>query len=85
MNSNPTVNPVVNKASKPLRNTKVHGHPGERNPRACLTEDAVRIARKLYEPYSRQWGVRALARRFGVSCTAMHHAISGKCWPHVPM
>jgi hypothetical protein len=65
------------------RDTKVHGHPGTSNPSARLNDESVIMARRLYRPRCRQWGVRALARRFGVSYTTMQQAISGTCWRHI--
>jgi hypothetical protein len=67
----------------PGRDMKVHGHPGEKHWAARLTNDDVLIARKMYQPWSRKWGARALAKRFGVSSTAMQYAISGKGWQHL--
>jgi hypothetical protein len=56
---------------------------GESNPRAILTEAIVLAARKLYQPYSREHGTRALARRFGVSQQTMQAAIEGRSWQHL--
>lgn len=67
-----------------IRNTKAHSHPGESNPRAILTAAIVEEARKLYQPYSREYGTRALAKRFGVSQPAMQAAIEGRTWRHPP-
>jgi hypothetical protein len=50
---------------------------------AKLTEEAVRWARSVYRPWHPEYGSIALARRFDVSQSVMHAAISGVTWKHV--
>lgn len=56
---------------------------GEGVKQARLTADAVRWARRHYVEGDPEYGVNALARRFGVSAPTMHKAISGKTWKHI--
>lgn len=47
---------------------------------AKLTEEDVCYARQVYTPRHKEFGCHALARRFGVTPSTMHNAISGKRW-----
>lgn len=53
---------------------------GEKNPLAVLTAEQVREARDLYVPFDKECGCRALARRFGVSQSAMSKVLLRKTW-----
>lgn len=53
---------------------------GEQSGRAILTESNVILARNLYKRGSRDYGKPALAKRFGVSHTAVSAAIRGVNW-----
>jgi hypothetical protein len=55
---------------------------GESNGRARLTEAKVIEARRLR---LEGWTERALARRFEVSNGAMHYALVGHTWQHLPL
>ena len=50
---------------------------------AKLTEADVRYIRKVYTPRSREYGVRALARKFGMSFQPISAIVQGKAWTHV--
>lgn len=56
---------------------------GERKPNAILTEEQVRAARAEFVPWNKEHGATALARRYGVTLSAMHDALSGRKWRHV--
>lgn len=65
------------------------GHPaaeehvrGSQHPLARLDESSVAEARRLK---AEGWSYPDLVRRFGVSSSALFHAISGRTWRHVPM
>lgn len=67
-------------------NHPMHLHPeyaprGNGHGRAKLTEDIVRIARNRYQRGERT--ITELARDYGVSDTAMGHAVKRKHWKHV--
>lgn len=51
---------------------------------SVLTEDQVFEARSLYVPFSKKFGSRALARRFGVCARTMHKIITGVKWKSAP-
>lgn len=53
---------------------------GEDHLCAKLTEEQVREARALHVPRHREYSTRALARRYGVSQTAISYALNGKTW-----
>lgn len=48
-----------------------------------LTEDDVRYIRSVYTPRHREYGMTALAKRFGLSKPAMSHIVCGRSWRHV--
>ena len=50
---------------------------------AKLTDDKVVLARRLFKPWSRKYGVAALARRFNVNESTMRSVIQKKSWRHV--
>lgn len=56
---------------------------GSKSGAAKLTEPMVAAARALYIPGSREFGARALARRFGVDHRSMGRALNGETWKHV--
>lgn len=53
---------------------------GELNKNAKLNEVAVKLIRKTYKKGDRQCGARALARKFGVSSTAIRMCLRGRSW-----
>lgn len=57
---------------------------GERHPGAKLTEEDVLEIRRLYAPPRRHGIVREIARRFGVTPSAVAAIGSGRCWQHAP-
>ncbi|GEM_PF-1096207 len=50
---------------------------------AKLTPDQVRQIHREYMPHSRAHGLRAIARRFGLSRGTIANIVSGKSWPHI--
>lgn len=56
---------------------------GEKKANAILTESRVLSARAEFVPWNREHGASALARRYGVTLSAMHDALSGRKWKHV--
>lgn len=56
---------------------------GEERSNAKLTEEIVRFARSHYVPGDAEYGLRALARRFGVHDETMRDALQGRRWRHV--
>lgn len=57
---------------------------GELSPRAKLTEEKVRFARGNAVVGSREHGIAALARKFGVSSNTLWNACSYVTWAHIP-
>ena len=53
---------------------------GENNANAKLTWDDVRYIRKNYIPYSREYGVRAMAKKFNIHRTMMLSIVNNKAW-----
>jgi hypothetical protein len=54
---------------------------GVDNGRAKLDEPKVLAARRLR---AAGWSERRLAERYGVTRAAMHYALTGATWKHVP-
>lgn len=48
-----------------------------------LTEDIVRYIRKNYIKGSKEFGQRALGRKFGVTHATIQSVLNGKSWAHV--
>lgn len=56
---------------------------GEDHGQAVLTEDKVRLIRKLYRWHDRQYGSYGLAKMLGVSQYAVMCVIRGETWGHI--
>lgn len=56
------------------------GPKGQRNGKACLTEDDVRRIRQLH---NQGLGYRGIARLSGMSRSAIAHIVQGRNWAHV--
>ena len=56
---------------------------GEEHSRSKLTDAVVKYVRSICIPRDKEYGVAALAKRFGVDPTTIRDAISGKTWGHV--
>lgn len=56
---------------------------GENHGNHVLTEDAVRYIRKNYIPRDKEFGLTALAKRFGVTTYPVYNVLRGKGWKHV--
>lgn len=61
--------------------TSIHGAD---NVLAKLTEDQVREIRRTFIPYSREFGARALARKYNVNVNTIKRVIHGKIYRNVP-
>ena len=60
--------------------TKLWATRGEKNPMATLTADIVRQIRKEYIPSDKEYGVKGLATRYGISMTHICQIIYRKRW-----
>lgn len=59
-------------------------HPlGEANGRAVLTNKTVKEIRKIYQPRTKLYSQKALAKRFGVSVVTIQDVLSRKHWSHI--
>jgi hypothetical protein len=56
---------------------------GEREPRALLTDDAVKFIRKHGKPKDPKYGWRPLGKRFGVSSETIRAAFHARQWKHI--
>lgn len=56
---------------------------GENNARAILSANDVKEIRRTYIPGDKEYGVRALANRFGVKYVTIQKIIQGKLWKHL--
>ena len=72
----------------PLNRLKVKR--GTQLPQAKLNESTVRLARQEYENarqeiqrIHREYSIKGLAKKYGVSPTTMEKALSGATWSHV--
>ena len=64
-------------------NTGLTDISGEKNNKAVLTEEDVRMIRKIYISGSQEFGQVALGRKFGVSPNTIGFIVKGKTWKHV--
>ena len=55
---------------------------GEANKKAVMSKKKVKELRRLREKY--KWGLRRLADKFGISCSAAHQIAKRVTWKHVP-
>lgn len=53
---------------------------GENNANAKLTWNDIRYIRENYIPYSREYGARAMARKFNIHRTMMLSIVNNKAW-----
>lgn len=58
------------------------GLKGSKHPRSKLTEEVVRLMRRLYKPRGK-WNYITLGKRFGVGAGAVESAVTGNTWKHV--
>lgn len=56
---------------------------GSRNCNAKLTDEQVREIRKVYIPYSRQFGTVALSKKYGVTNRVIGLIVNGKAYKNV--
>ena len=56
---------------------------GEENPGAKLSDDDARLILKLYIEGDKEFGGRALAKRFGVTPATISNIICGKIFKHL--
>ena len=55
-------------------------HYGESNGRSKITKEIVEEMRKVCIPGDKEYGIRALARKYGISSTAANAIINNKTW-----
>lgn len=65
----------------PWRKGNEYHHQGEKNGRAKLNEDDVRLIREMWN--TGQYTKSGLGRNFGVSDVLVHKIIHGQLWTHV--
>ncbi len=56
---------------------------GSKNKKAKLTEEQVIEIYKAYRPRNKEYGLQALANKYGVDVSLIHLITSGKTWQHV--
>jgi len=56
---------------------------GEKAGKAKLTDDAVRYIRRVYKPWSREYGHVALASMFDVSVPTVKSVVNRRSWSHI--
>lgn len=56
---------------------------GEENPNSKLTENEVRFCLYNYKPRDKEFGVRALSRKFGVSHSTISLVLRGVNWKEI--
>ena len=56
---------------------------GIESPCAVMTEDEVRYIRKIYKPYDREFGAKALAKKFNRGITTIRHIINKDTYKNV--
>ncbi len=68
-----------------MKDMKIKGRQskGEHRPCSKLTEDAVIFSRAAYVPRCPEFGVAALAKRFGVNYFTMLSALTRKSWNYL--
>ena len=62
---------------------KLHNIYGTNNPNNKLSEKDILFIRKTYCPYSRQYGSRALAKKFNVAHQTILSIIKNKTWRNI--
>ena len=62
-----------------------HHARGERVHTSKLTASDVMYIRSHYKPYSKKFGGKALAEKFGITKDYIYNVIYGKKWTHIPM
>ena len=65
-----------------LNNLKVASY-GENHPNHKLNEEQVKYIMKNYKPRNKEYGLRALARKFNVSTGPIQNIINGKGWKNI--
>lgn len=56
---------------------------GEKHPNHKLTEEQVKYIKENYKPRDKEYGARALARKFNVSTGPIQNILSGKGWKSI--
>ena len=65
------------------QNDRLKIHHGEENDNAKLTDEAVIYIRENYIPKDREFGARALSRKFGVCHSVVLDVIHNLRWNHI--
>ena len=58
---------------------------GENHPNAVLT---AKLAKEIYDsyiPHSKEFGIKALAKKYGVSRSTIEHIVYGEIWTHATL
>lgn len=58
---------------------------GENHPKAKLTNRQVISIRRSYRKGVRGFGIRLLARKYGVNKNTIHGIVNHQCWRHLPL
>lgn len=56
---------------------------GTNNARAILSEKDIHFIRNKFKKRHKEFGARALARKFGTSPSAIHDVLKGRSWTHI--
>ena len=56
---------------------------GDNHPRSKLTVEKVREIREKYIPHSKKYGIKALAKEYGVSKSTIENVVYNQVWKHV--
>ena len=56
---------------------------GDNHPRSKLTVEKVREIREKYIPRSKKYGIKALAKEYGVSRSTIENVVYNAVWKHV--
>lgn len=55
---------------------------GNNHPRAKLTEELAKEIYDSYIPHSREFGIKALAKKYSVSRSTIEHIVYAEVWTH---
>lgn len=56
---------------------------GEKHANSKLTDEQARYIKENYKAHDKQFGARALARKFNISVAPIVNIVSGKGWKHI--
>ena len=58
---------------------------GENHPRARLTDALAKEIYDSYIPHSKEFGIKALAKKYGISRSTIEHIVYGQIWTHATL